>query len=107
MDGGRIFRALLATRLPYVRATYYAAVVGKTLAVVGAGVMAFYYQHYLGAILFGFIFMAADGEYRQVLRREEEARYWAEVAMRVKEAEDDGPAGPGQGAPPPLLHGPN
>ena len=34
MDGGRILRASLATRLPYLRATFIAATVGKILALV-------------------------------------------------------------------------
>src|SRR5882724_9982488 len=36
MDGGRIFRALLATRLSYLRATFWAATVGKVLAAIAA-----------------------------------------------------------------------
>lgn len=34
MDGGRIFRGLLATRLPYLRATRYARAVGQVIALV-------------------------------------------------------------------------
>jgi membrane-associated protease RseP (regulator of RpoE activity) len=35
MDGGRILRALLAMRLPYVRATYWAVTVAKVVTVLG------------------------------------------------------------------------
>lgn len=107
MDGGRIFRSVLATRLTYLRATYWAAMVGKTLSIMGALIMVFLFQHYLGAILFGFIFMAADSEYRQVLRREEEAVYWAELARRVAGTGAGSSPGQWQGQPPPLIHGPN
>lgn len=110
MDGGRIFRALLATRLDYLRATYWAALAGKVLAVVFAGVAALYFEHALLAVLFMFIYFAGDAEYRQLVRREQEAAYWAdwtrrmaaEQALRAQRGDDDPPP------PPPLiLHGPN
>jgi Zn-dependent protease len=104
MDGGRIFRAVLAYRLPYLRATWWAATVGRVLALLFAGVAAFYYDNTMAAVLFVFIFMAAGAEYQTVLRREQETAYWAEVARRVAAsptAEEDPP-------PPPFLgHGPN
>lgn len=101
MDGGRIFRALLAMKLPYLRATWWAVNVGKVLATVGALVMAFYFKNYLGSFLFGFIFLAGSAEYKQLLRREQEADYWAQMAKRIVE---QGPTTP----PPPLIqHGPN
>lgn len=103
MDGGRILRALLATKLPYLRATWWAVNVGKVLAVVGALVMAIHYHNYLGAFLFGFIFLAGDAEYKQLLRREQEDHYWAEMAKRVIESRPANPPAPA----PPLLHGPN
>lgn len=78
MDGGRIFRALLALRLPYLKATRWAAWVGKALALVAVGVMLFAWAepHYLGAALFLFIFVVGDAEYRAVQRAEREAAHW-------------------------------
>ncbi len=81
MDGGRIFRAMLATRLRYLRATFIAATVGKVLA--GAGVIAgiFLLHEILIAALFAFIFLAGELEYRAVKRREiEDAHFRAMLA---------------------------
>lgn len=103
MDGGRIFRALLAMKLPYLRATWWAATVGKVLALAGALVMAFYLHNYLGVVLFAFIFMAGNAEYKQLLRREQEAQYWADMAKRIVESAPAGSPPP----PPLILHGPN
>jgi Zn-dependent protease len=103
MDGGRIFRALLAYRLPYVRATWWAVLVGRVLALVLAAVMVLYFESPLAGLLFVFIFVAAGAEYRAVLRREREDAYWAEMARRaalVLPPDDDmRPALP--------VHGPN
>lgn len=107
MDGGRIFRALLARKLPYLRATYWAALIGKVLAASLALLAGFYLQHYLLAALFLFIFFAGEAEYRQVLRREQEAAHWADWARRVSAAQAAALREPG-GPPPPFpLHGPN
>lgn len=105
MDGGRIFRALLAIRLPYLRATHWAVLVGKVLALSFAGLAAFYFHRPVSCILFIFIFWAGDAEYRQTLRREEEDRYWAEMARRLREfeARSNEPSA----RPPVILHGPN
>ena len=104
MDGGRIFRALLAIRLPYLRATYWAVTVGKVLALSFAALAAFYFHRPVSCVLFIFIYWAGDAEYRQTLRREEEARYWTEMSRRMRELEASGSASP---APPLILHGPN
>lgn len=105
MDGGRIFRALLALKLPYLRATYWASLTGKVLALGFALVAGLYWHHYLLAALFLFILFAADAEYKTVLRREQEAAYWAEMARRLAVPPSGGNEPP---APPPLLfHGPN
>jgi len=84
MDGGRIFRAALASRLPYLRATWWAVIVGKILALVFAAVLLLKLDSVLGAVLFGFIFFAADAEYRTTLRREQEATYWAQWAKQAQ-----------------------
>jgi Zn-dependent protease len=100
MDGGRIFRALLAIKLPYLRATYWAATVGRILALVFAAIAAFYFDRQITCILFLFIFWAGDAEYKHTLRRDEEERYWAEMSRRlsaVKGTSDDSPT-------PPLLN---
>ena len=98
MDGGRILRALLATRLRYLQATYWAAIVGKVLSVLLAAA-ALYFGYYRLAVLFGFIFFAADAEYRMLLRREQEAAYWAEMARRITLVTPSG-----REPEPPLLH---
>ncbi len=84
MDGGRIFRALLAMRLPYLQATWWAATIGKVFALTFSGLAAFYFHTYLTAALFLFIFFAGGIEYKTLLRREREAVYWREVALRIK-----------------------
>ena len=100
MDGGRIFRALLAIKLPYLRATYRAAMVGRVLALVFAAVAAFYFNRQITCILFLFIFWAGDAEYKHTLRRDEEERYWAEMSRRMKIMEST----PTEPPVPPLLN---
>ena len=103
MDGGRILRALLATRWPYLKATFWAASVGKVLAIIGIAVMAFTVHNPLGAILFAFIFIAGDLEYRMIKRREEENAQWEMLIRRLYgDAKDDG-----RSVTVNLLHGPN
>lgn len=103
MDGGRILRALLAYHLPYLRATWWAAIVSKVLAPVLACVAFFYLHQMMLGILFLFILFVGDAEYRQTLRREQEERYWAEMIQRMPVAE---PVRPGD-EPPLLSPGPN
>lgn len=81
MDGGRVFRALLAIRLPYLRATFYAATLGKVLAVIGAFSMVYFLDNWLGAALFAFIFVAGEIEYRAVRRREREEAHWRSILV--------------------------
>lgn len=109
MDGGRILRALLATRVSYLRATRWASLVGKFLAMCFAAVAAFYFENALLAVLFMFIYFAGDAEYRQLQRHEQEAVYWADWSrqaqleqIRRNEPRDDEPP-----SPPRIHHGPN
>ena len=74
MDGGRILRALLALWIPYVRATYWAAMVAKVVTVVGFAA-AVYFGRYFTAAICVLIFFFGEAEYRAVKRREmDEAR---------------------------------
>lgn len=85
MDGGRIFRAVLALHLPYLRATRIAATVGKVLAVVAIVLVVFLPQEpaVLPALLFAFIFFAGEMEYRATIRREQEDARWREMISRL------------------------
>lgn len=78
MDGGRMLRATLASRLPYVKATFIAATIAKVLAVIGILLALFWFEprRYQMAVLFGFIYFAGQTEYRMVKRREEEDERW-------------------------------
>jgi len=103
MDGGRILRSLLAMRQPYLRATFWAATIGKVLAVVGIVLMAVRWHNPLGAVLFAFILLAGEMEYRSVKRREEAQARWDVMLRRVYGV----PAGSRDEARIELLHGPN
>ena len=103
MDGGRILRALLALQLPYLRATWWAALVSKILAPVFACIAFFVLDWPMVGVLFLFILFVGDAEYKQTLRLEQEDQYWRERARRTVEAStrDDEPR------PPLIIHGPN
>lgn len=100
MDGGRIFRALLAIKLPYLQATWWAVMVGRVLA-VGVIVWSISTNHKMLAVLFTFILFAGNAEYQAALRREQEEAYWREMARQAV-AEP-----PLMDEPPFILHGPN
>jgi stage IV sporulation protein FB len=61
MDGGRVFRALLAMRMDYARATSIAAAIGQGIACFG-GLFALLHGMALLALVAVFIFFAAQNE---------------------------------------------
>jgi Zn-dependent protease len=82
MDGGRILRALLATQMSYVRATFWAVTVAKVL--LAAGILAsLYFGNIRIAVIFIFIFSAGEAEYRAVKRRAAEEAQWRESLVQT------------------------
>ncbi len=79
MDGGRVLRALLATRLGFTRATRVAANVGQALAVV-FGFLGLFGNPLL-VLIAVFIFLAASGEAGYVQARDYTRGYLASNAM--------------------------
>lgn len=69
MDGGRILRGLLATRMGPVRATDVASTVGQAFA-IGFFILAFTTGSFLLAFVALFIFFGASGEAQLVRQRE-------------------------------------
>lgn len=69
MDGGRILRAFLATRIPYLKATGSAVLIAKVLA-IGGIFAALFIPMPLLVFLFAFIYLGGDMEYRMLKRRE-------------------------------------
>jgi Zn-dependent protease len=104
MDGGRVFRALLATRLSYLRATFWAATIGKVLAVAGAVWFTVFAKNPnpMAACLFLFILVAGDLEYRAVKRRELQTTQWEALMRNLY-----GPANSEAGVTSDFLHGRN
>ncbi len=68
MDGGRILRALLAKKMPYVKATKTAADIGKGFAII-FGIVGLFYNIFLVLIAF-FIYIAASQESQSVMLKE-------------------------------------
>lgn len=67
MDGGRVFRSLLAMRTNRVRATKWAARVGHIIA-VGFVAFGFWQGDFVLAFIGIFVLVSASGEYRSVKR---------------------------------------
>ncbi len=61
LDGGRVLRALLATRMDYVKATHIAATIGQGLA-LALGVFAAYKFNMLLILIAMFIYIGAESE---------------------------------------------
>jgi stage IV sporulation protein FB len=68
MDGGRVLRALLASRMGMVRGTRVAAMLGQTLAVLG-GLYAVTAGHPLAVLVAFFVFLGASAEAEAVETR--------------------------------------
>jgi len=83
MDGGRVLRAILSQRMPYLRATYWAASLGKILSIIFGYVAVRYGHNPLGGALFAFIFIAGEIEYRAILRQERESQRWDRMIARL------------------------
>ncbi len=87
MDGGRLLRAIVATRRPYLRATWWAALTGKIVCALGILAaltvsLLGYADLWLLVVLFAFIALAGELEYRAIARREQEAEHWRQVLAR-------------------------
>jgi Zn-dependent protease/CBS domain-containing protein len=65
MDGGRVFRALLAERMKYSDATKYAAFIGRVLGIIMA-VVGFFYNIFL-IIIGAFVYIGASEEVEQTI----------------------------------------
>lgn len=98
LDGGRIFRALLALRLDYVRATTIAASVGR-VAAVGLGLFGLFSGGIFAILVAFFIFTAAGQEAQYVRYRRllsgytvqhvySAAAYRLDPAMSLRQAAD-------------------
>jgi hypothetical protein len=61
LDGGRILRALLSTRMPQLRATRFSASVGRVLALTGAG-FALMHGDPMLLLVSVFVFMGASAD---------------------------------------------
>jgi Zn-dependent protease len=85
MDGGRMVRAFLALKLPYLRATYWAVMLARVLTVVGIAA-SLYWESYMLTALFVFILMAGNAEYRMLKRQEQMETEWREALRRHLES---------------------
>lgn len=85
MDGGRVLRATLALRLPYVNATQIAAKVGRVMAVLLAAV-AIYYVQLMLLLVAGFVYFAGSAEARMVMREQVQSDWGGAFATAIKNA---------------------
>jgi Zn-dependent protease len=101
MDGGRVLRSILAIWLSYLSATRWAVMITRVVAPVLAFVAVYFLDWWMLAVLFIFILIAGNTEYRILRQREEEEAYWASMARRVVVVPDR------RDEPPLLSSGPN
>jgi Zn-dependent protease len=81
MDGGRIVRATLAMRMPYLKASYVALVIARVVTIIGA-IIALYLGHTYVAFIFGYIFLVGQAEYKALKRLESEDARWRESLIK-------------------------
>jgi Zn-dependent protease/CBS domain-containing protein len=68
MDGGRVFRALLAERMKFSDATKYAAFIGRLFGIIMVGVGIIFSANYLWLIIIGvFVYIGATEEAEQTI----------------------------------------
>jgi Zn-dependent protease len=75
MDGGRIVRAALALKMPYLKASYTALIIAKVVTIAGA-IIALYLGYTYMALVFGYIFMIGHAEYKALKRLESQDALW-------------------------------
>ena len=81
MDGGRVLRALLALRLPYVRATRIAAGIGQGIALLLGVVGYFVFHNPMLMFVALFVFLAAGEEHALVQARASMTGFPVRAAM--------------------------
>lgn len=76
MDGGRVLRAFLAMRIGRLRATKYASIIGRILA-VGFIILAIWQTHLFLGLIGLFVFVMAGQEYKMVQVEQLYRRFWS------------------------------
>ena len=96
MDGGRVLRALLATRLSYARATQIAANVGQAMA-LGFGLLGLFGGNVVLIFIAVFVYLGAKQEARQAIVRQTTQGLRVRQAMmtRFQSLAPDDPLGRG------------
>ncbi len=69
MDGGRVFRSIMAMFYPYTRATQLAATLGKYCA-IALGLFGLFSGQFMLILLAAFVYFAGQAELMQVMRSE-------------------------------------